>query len=74
MADCPSVVSCPFFNDRMSNKPALAEILKQRYCKGDNKQCARFVVFRAVGKGNVPADLYPNQSNRVAEIIAAKND
>jgi len=70
MADCPSLPKCPFFNDRMANKPALAAMMKKSYCQGDNSQCARWLVSKAKGGPAVPADLYPNQIESVAALIA----
>lgn len=69
MADCPSLPKCPFFNDKMSGSPAMANIMKNRYCKGDNSGCARWQVFRKTGPGTVPADLFPNQVERVAALV-----
>lgn len=69
MANCEVVSGCIFFNDKMANKPATAEIYKKRFCQGDNSECARYLVFKSKGKGNVPADLFPNQIDRAKEII-----
>ena len=69
MADCECLPTCIFFNDKMKNKPASAEQFKRNYCRGDNKDCARFQVFQALGKENVPTDLFPNQPDRAKKII-----
>jgi hypothetical protein len=53
----------------MSKKPGTAEIYKKKYCLGDNVDCARYMVFQKLGKANVPADLYPNQSNIAQKLI-----
>ncbi len=71
MADCECLPKCPFFNDRMTNYPATAQMLKNQYCLGDNKDCARHQVFLAAGGENVPADLFPSQTSRVPGILAA---
>lgn len=60
MADCQCLPTCIFFNDRMADMPAMASSMKRRYCQGDNSQCARFMVFSALGKEKVPNDLFPN--------------
>jgi len=70
MADCPSIPGCPFFNDKMANKPAMAEMYKKKYCKNDFENCARWVVCQKKGKTQVPADLFPNQMERALEITA----
>jgi hypothetical protein len=61
MADCPSLPKCPFFNDRMANRPAMANMMKLKYCQTDNSQCARWKVSQAKGGPAVPGDLYPNE-------------
>jgi hypothetical protein len=70
MAECECLAGCPFFNDRMKEKPATAEIYKKNYCLGgENTDCARHQIKVALGKENVPGDLYPTQTNRVRGII-----
>ena len=69
MADCALSETCIFFNDKMSDMPSMSVIYKQRYCKGDWETCARYRVFQAVGRENVPTDLYPNDAERVAGIV-----
>ena len=70
MGECELLSSCPFFQDKMANMPATAEMLKGRYCRKDNSRCARFMVFKALGREKVPADLFPNQVEKAQEIIA----
>ena len=71
MADCECLPKCPFFNDKMSSMPALAGIMKKKYCLGDNNSCARHIVFVALGSDKVPADLFPSQVERAREITAS---
>ncbi|MGD8451032.1 MAG: hypothetical protein PVJ57_04370 [Phycisphaerae bacterium] len=72
MADCECTPGCPFFNGRMANAmPAIAESMKKKYCQGHNHDCARYMVFRARGKGSVPEDLLPNHTDRAKQLIAA---
>ncbi|NLW47210.1 MAG: hypothetical protein GXY86_07735 [Firmicutes bacterium] len=71
MPECQNLAGCSFFNDRMANMPVTAEMIKRKICKGDNTVCARYMVSKAVGKEHVPANLIPNQLERVEEIIAA---
>ena len=72
MADCQCLPKCPFFNDQMANMPSLASSMKRRYCQGDPGQCARHMVFEAMGREAVPMDLFPNQVERAGEILAKK--
>ena len=70
MADCECLAGCIFFNDKMAERPATANVYKRRFCQEDNANCARYMVFKAIGKGSVPPDLYPNQQDRAKKIIA----
>jgi hypothetical protein len=70
MADCECLETCIFFNDKMVSMPTMAAIMKQNYCKTNNAECARFIVFKALGKGNVPTDLFPNNVERAKRIVA----
>lgn len=69
MADCELLAGCIFFNDKMAKKPSTAELFKIRYCRGDCTKCARYMVFKALGRPKVPPDLYPNAVDRAEEII-----
>ena len=70
MADCECVGGCIFFNDKMPGRPGIASTFKDKYCKGDNATCARFVIFKKLGKPRVPVDLFPNQIARAETLIA----
>jgi hypothetical protein len=67
--DCEIIETCIFFNDKMQDMPAMADIFKKNYCRGDNTECARYVVYAAIGRENVPQDLFPNQHARAKEIL-----
>ena len=66
---CPSVPGCPFFNDQMNAMPSMANMLKKKYCLSGYQNCARWTVAAKLGKGGVPKDLYPGQTERVAQIL-----
>ena len=71
MADCERLEKCPFFRGRMENMPAVAELIKQCYCRGEQKtECARYQV--AVAGLPVPADLYPLDTIRARSIVEHK--
>jgi hypothetical protein len=69
MADCECLQECPFFNDNMKSIPTTASLLKKQYCQDDYEKCARYMVFKALGKLNVPADLYPYEQERAQKMI-----
>jgi len=72
MAECEFLKTCPFFNTRMAQMPMMAEIYKDKYCKGDFRSCARQIVAQQLGRENIPEDLYPNQLGRAQELIDGK--
>ena len=69
MAECVCLPKCPFFFDKMSSMPAMADIYKENYCKGDNSECARYAVYRQMGAGSVPSGLFPNESIKAAAFL-----
>ena len=70
MSECECLPGCPFFNDKMKEKPAMSQIYKKRYCLGgENEKCARHMVKVAFGSANVPMDLYPNQIEKARELL-----
>ena len=71
MADCVCLPKCIFFHDKMADMPTTAARMKERLCRGDSHQCARFMVFSALGREKVPPDLYPNSINQAKDLIAA---
>ena len=73
MAECESLDGCPFFNDKLDDMPAMADMYKKKYCLGDKSSCARYIVKTEVGKDEVPSDLSPNQTERAQEIISNAN-
>ncbi len=70
MADCELLEGCVFFNDKMVNMPATGELYKDKYCRENNLECARYMVFKALGREKVPLDLFPNMKDIAQEIIA----
>jgi hypothetical protein len=70
MADCECLAGCVFFNDKMKSMPSSATQFKNKYCKGDNAECARYMVLKALGREKVPPSLFPNQTEKAREIIS----
>jgi len=68
--ECPYLETCIFFQDKMNNMPATANVMKKRYCLGDNSQCARFMVAQALGRAKVPTDMFPNQYDKAKKLIS----
>jgi len=70
MAQCECLQGCPFFNDKMKDTEGLGALYKEKYCLGNNADCARYMVFQKLGKPAVPHNLYPNMYDRAKEILA----
>jgi hypothetical protein len=68
MADCENLLGCPFFNDAIPHMPLTAQYLKSTYCTDKPHMCARYMVCKALGKDQVPLDLFPEEITK-AEII-----
>jgi hypothetical protein len=71
MAKCELVETCPFFNDQMASMPSTSAVYKKIYCEQDFATCGRYLIFKAIGRENVPKDLFPNQGDRAKAIIAS---
>jgi len=70
MARCELWESCTFHNNKMPCDASLGAIYKRHYCNGDYGNCARYMVYKALGKEVLPMNLYPNQQDRAREIIS----
>jgi len=70
MAECECLDGCPFFNDKMDSESGMGWIYKNKYCLGDNTECARYMVFLELGKPAVPVDLFPNMVDRAKKILS----
>jgi len=68
---CEKLPTCIFFNDQMENMPAVAGLLKTRYCRGAFEQCARFRIAQELGGAAVPRDLFPTDSDKATTLLAA---
>ncbi len=70
MAECECLTGCPYFEDEiMKNLDAIIKMRQDKYCKGDNSICARYMVFKVLGRENVPKDLLPFQIEKAKETI-----
>ena len=72
MANCECLNGCPFFNDKMKDTEGIGAIFKRKYCLGNNAECARYMVFKKLGRSRVPSNLYPNMHDQAKQIIAGQ--
>jgi len=70
MADCPTLLTCPFFIGKMKNMPSITTYLERHFCRGDYSYCARFIVSEGLGMQAVPEDLFPYEPRRAYELIS----
>jgi len=56
----------------MTDTEGLGAIYKEKYCLGNNSNCARYMVFKKLGKPAVPETLYPNMIDRANKILSGK--
>jgi hypothetical protein len=73
MSKCEVLATCVFFNTEMAIMPGTTELTKSEYCRKDFERCARYMVFKALGREAVPANLYPSETLRAKEIISQQN-
>ncbi len=71
MPYCELFDVCPFYNDEIDQHySASIAAMRKRYCKKDNSKCARYNVFKALGRNRVPIDLFPNDEKRALVILS----
>lgn len=70
MSECSLTKGCIFFNDKMEAKPGLTSMYKNKYCKGNYEDCARYMVATTIGRGEVPSNMFPNMKEKAEEIIS----
>jgi hypothetical protein len=69
--ECEKLPTCIFFNDQMDSMPAVADLLKSRYCRGAFAECARFRVTSKLGPESVPKDMYPSDAARADALLGS---
>lgn len=70
MAVCELIEKCPFFNGKLADKPVEVDALKDKYCKTNNLNCARYMVANSIGREKMPPDLYPHEKETAYMVIA----
>jgi hypothetical protein len=57
------------YSHAIDTTPGIAHMFRDSYCCGNPLSCARYKVYQCLGVGNVPADLFPHEHCRLAEIL-----
>ena len=74
MAECHFAESCPFYQGGASvPSKTVSAWLRYQYCRGNFVMCARYTVHEALGQGDVPADLLPNEVISAQQILSRAN-
>lgn len=73
VGNCEFIEKCPFFAGALADKPVEVDELKEKYCKNNNLNCARYMLAQALGKEHMPPDLYPHEKTVAYQLIAEKN-
>ncbi len=66
---CDLLGICTYFRDRMADLPAMAGLMRRKFCEGHPARCARHMVFVSLGIEKVPRDLDPYNVERAEAII-----
>jgi hypothetical protein len=69
LTDCENLPTCPFFKGEMAIEEERGKVYRAYYCHGGMAICARYMMFKKLGKSLVPPDLYPDQVSRAEQII-----
>ena len=69
MKECELLEKCIFFNEKMEFEHDSADEFKKQYCLGDKSRCARYIVYKALGREKVPPYLYPDEKEAAGRII-----
>ena len=67
---CELLGTCLFYTDKMDIDSGLGRLYKRRYCEGEKTECARYLVYKELGRESVPVDLYPNMHDRAEKIVS----
>lgn len=60
MICCEISHSCILFKEQLFHTTLTFDYLKAKYCDGDFRQCARYILTQTCGSDKVPTYLYPD--------------
>ena len=70
MGQCEIIEECPFYQGELADKGVDVDELKEKYCRNNSLNCARYMIVQSVGKEHMPADLYPHEKAVAYGVIA----
>lgn len=74
MSNCDLIYACSFYKRGVDSGTSLGVLYQKAYCSKDWENCARYRIAKALGLTKVPADLYPNMSERAREILSSPSE
>jgi hypothetical protein len=72
MQECELINTCPFYNGQLQGDLRQIEEMKDKYCRKNNLNCARYMIFIALGREKMPEGLFPHQKNKAYELISGE--
>ncbi len=66
---CECFENCDLFDNTTAKLPSTAKSFQDKFCKGDHGNCARYLIYKRLGKEFVPDDLFPNERGKALNII-----
>lgn len=66
--ECELRQYCSLYKEMMSINGAHKHI-GSKYCKQKAEDCARYIVYKKLGKDKIPDDLFPGEVERAFKII-----
>lgn len=67
--ECELCSSCSFCRKSMGELNGTLKYVRSKYCKKNSEDCARYIVYKALGRDRVPDDLFPGEKERAFKII-----
>jgi hypothetical protein len=66
---CELLACCRLFKDSMESLPKATEYIQMKLCFGDYEACNRYIIYKNIGKENLPADLNPFDIEDVQKVM-----
>ena len=66
---CEILECCQLFKDKMKELPKTADYIKTKICHGEYESCARYRIFQEFGRGHIPLELHPDDTEEVKKVI-----
>jgi len=70
-AVCECFSYCGLFNSGVARLPSTSKSFQEKFCTLNHFSCARYMVYKQLGKDLIPGDLFPNERGRALKLIEA---